>query len=216
VDLAGGKDELDLTNYFGAVDVSGGTFGALNGGVETILCGANDNFIDLGTVISAPHDGINAYQYDTDPFVDGGGGFDTVVFKTDAEAPLNVLVSSVERVTGGASADHIDVWSAPDGISVNLRGGADIFTFELNSSTAKNSNVQNFQHGLDKIDLSPYHLTLLGDDLTLNGHSAQATIHYDGANNVSRILINDGLNHVGVDEQINVFGAHLNSTDFIV
>jgi hypothetical protein len=108
VDPGGGIDKLDLTAYAGAVDVKDGM-------VEIIVGGGNDNVFDMGSVA-----GLTDLQrftpfYDTDPRVDGGGGFDTVSLQTPTENALSPIVANVECVTGGSTADHLVILSAPHG-----------------------------------------------------------------------------------------------------
>ncbi|MBX6321174.1 MAG: M10 family metallopeptidase C-terminal domain-containing protein [Rhodospirillaceae bacterium] len=206
----GGIDTLDLRQYHGAVDVA-------DGGIENIIGGGDDNLLDLGSLLGALPPDAAGYGdfYSAAPRVDGGGGFDTVAFTTPTTDPLALTVSNVERVTGGPTADHLIVKSAPQGIDIDLGGGADLITFNPRSAAA-GASIAGFRHGSDKLDLSPYHLVLLPENSSLDGSAAQATTHYDAAHNVTEVLINLGLGHSGADEVIEVSGAHLTTGDFVL
>jgi hypothetical protein len=198
----------------------------LGAGIDTLIFPGGGRVTHVENFIGTDNDNFFSQSpsaaYDADPHFDGKGGDDTLVFGTPTGQPdLIFTIDNIETVSLEATDDHIVVNTAPQGIRISGSAidGADTFKFIPGSAVATGEQtdlVANFQRGADKVDLSAYHLTLLPEDSPLDGAAPEATVHFDAAQNVTEILINLGDGQAGAAEQIDVAGAHLDATDFIL
>ncbi|CAI2428965.1 serralysin family metalloprotease [Serratia proteamaculans] len=183
---AGGNDTLDFSGYSQQqlINLNDGAFSSVGGGTQNVAI-ARDAVIE------------NAI---------GGSGRDVIIGNEQA----NWLAGNAgsDMLYGGLGADHL--WGGKD-----ANNFTDYFVY-LNaneSTTAVFDVIEDFEHGIDKIDLSGLRfnnslneLRLIDSASNFSGQQGEFKLNFDTFNGTTDLLLNTHNNSTAADFKIQVVG----------
>jgi serralysin len=183
---AGGNDTLDFSGYSQQqlINLNDGAFSSVGGGAQNVA-------IARGAIVE------NAI---------GGSGRDVLIGNDQANLLAGNAGSDV--LYGGLGADHL--WGGKD-----ANNFTDYFVY-LNakeSTTAAFDVIEDFEHGIDKIDLSGLRfndslsaLRFIDSGSSFSGQKGDLQLNFDAFNGTTDLLLNTQGNSYAADFKIHVVG----------